>query len=140
MLNAWSDESVGVDGGVLSDLYLFLCEEEGEDWILVFRQLYSWQYQSFHEGSDTYYSNLYEDNDYLTQLKVAKYLKENGYLEVYNVFKEGICNYNEMDEATEAFLWTDEIRDIDEWIDANDEAIYNCIMDILLINMRQLFV
>ena len=51
------------------------------DWAEAYMQLYSWQFQCFHEGIQTYYENTDQENT----LKVVAYLQEIGFQELADV-------------------------------------------------------
>ncbi|MCI8407744.1 MAG: hypothetical protein HFJ09_00505 [Lachnospiraceae bacterium] len=48
------------------------------DWSEAYMQLYSWQFQCFHEGIQTYYENTGKENT----LKAVAYLQEMGFKEL----------------------------------------------------------
>ena len=57
-------------------------EDSMPPWAEAFMQVFSWQFQTLHEGAETYYSNEYGDSDYVTITRVAAFLRENGYDEI----------------------------------------------------------
>lgn len=135
ILNAYSEDLEAEDGAVLSDIFDFLYENDIEpktDWQMAFIQLYFWEFQSFHEGADTYYKNSYGNSDYNTILKTAQYLKSCGYEDIYQVYISGIDSYQEPRK-----LQAGEI-DIDDWIDNHTEEIYDCMLTLLIENIKEM--
>ena len=121
--NAYSDET-------LSEFYEYIVEEKYKDmmppWAEAFMQIYQWQFQSMHEGSDTYYTNFYGDSDYETMLRIADYLRQNGYNEVEKLYAPAIIEL-EGDEYPEdkAYLLPDD-RD-----EGYRETVWHFYVDIL---------
>lgn len=137
VLNAYGD-----DDGILSDLYDFFCENFEEfdtEWVSTYMQIVSWEFQSYHEGVDTYYTNLYGNSDYDTILKTANYLMGCGYDEISKWYSLGIHDYRNYKNGIYPDEWIAEIEKIDKWIDSNEEMIFNFMVDLLLKHKDELF-
>lgn len=87
------------------------------DWAEAYMQLYSWQFQCFHEGIQTYYENLYENTGKENTLKAVAYLQEIGFQELADVMKKGLTD--------------DCLEEVTEWIDQHDELIYTAYLKII---------
>ncbi|MDE7424205.1 MAG: hypothetical protein K2N51_11055 [Lachnospiraceae bacterium] len=111
--------AVAVD--VLMDFYDWIAENYEDnntpDWAEAYIQLYSWQFQCFHEGIFTYYENFYEHTGKENTLKAVAYLQEIGFQELADVMKKGLTD--------------DSLEGITEWIDSHDELIYTAYLKII---------
>ena len=121
--------TVDSDSGVLDDFFEYIIDkyEDGMPiWAEAFLQIYSWQYQALHECSRGYYENFYGDSEYENIIKVADYLRENGYNEIVEPYASAAveCERYQYPEDKVHLL-------PDDWIDNNDEAIWNFYVDIL---------
>ena len=73
------------DGEILCDFYELFCkfpEEETPIWAESYIQLYSWQFQNYHEGLDGYYDNFYGHTSHTNINRAGIYIKDIGYYEV----------------------------------------------------------
>ena len=128
------------NGEVLMDFYEYIYEVYEEDlpsWAHTYIQVYSWQFQAFHEGVQTYYENFYEDNDYASIMKAADYLRENDYREIYEIFVSAAVNCDQGNYPKEKsdLLWK-----VQEWIDDEEhvETVWHFYIDILEKNKTEL--
>ncbi len=127
--NAYSGcGSVDSEMDVLTDFYDYIVEKYEASmpaWAEAFIQIFSWQFQTLHEYSQTYYENEYGGSDYKTILRVAGYLRENGYHEIEKPYAAAAvdCGHQYPDEMIPLLP--------DNWIDENDETIWNFYVDIL---------
>ena len=113
----------------LYDFFEYIIDKYEDDmplWAEAFFQIYSWQYQTIHECSRAYYENFYGDSEYENIIKVADYLRENGYNEIVEPYASAAveCERYQYPEDKVHLL-------PDDWIDNNDEAIWNFYVDIL---------
>ncbi len=142
VLNAYSGDIYEEDYDILSNLYDFFCEHfEQLDtwWISTYMQIFSWQFQSYHEGVDTYYTNFYGASDYNTIRKTADYLRIYGYDEISKWYSLGVHDYSQYEDEKYPEEWIAEIKEIDKWIDSNEEIIFRCMIDLLLKYKEELF-
>lgn len=106
---------------VLMDFYDLLVEDyevnNMPDWAETYIQLYSWEYQCFHEGIQTYYENFYEHTGEEYILKAVAYLQEIGFQELADVMKKGLTE--------------DCLEEITEWIEQHDDLIYTAYLKII---------
>lgn len=117
------------DLDVLDGFYEYILdkyEDSMPDWAETFMQIYSWQFQSMHEMSQVYYENFYGDSEYPVIIRVADFLRKNGYHEIAEPYAAAAvdcerCQY----PADKAYLLPD------DWIDNNGETIWNFYVDIL---------
>lgn len=114
---------------ILDCFYEYILEKYGDAmplWAETFVQIYSWQFQTLHECASAYYENFYGCSDYQTIIKVADYLRKNGYHEIAEP-------YVSADVDCERYQYpTDKVHLLpDDWIDNNDEAIWNFYVDLL---------
>lgn len=95
-------------------------------WAEAFVQIFNWQFDTIHEWAKAYYENFYGDSEYKTIIKVADYLRENGYHEIAEPYAAAAvdCKRNNYPEEMTHLL-------PDEWIYNNDEIIWNFYVDIL---------
>lgn len=68
-------------------------EDAMPSWAEAFIQVYSWQFQSMHEGENTYYENCYGDSDPEAIRRTADYLHKNGYHEIERLYVSPIKMY-----------------------------------------------
>lgn len=106
-------------------------------WVEAYLQVYSWQFQSFHEGIITYYENFYGNSDYQTIISTAKYLQSYGYLELAEQYLSGAidCNICEDSEYLEEKL--DTIVKVDKWINENTKTVFQFYVDILMKHKKE---
>lgn len=136
IVDAYSADEV--DGDILCDFYELFCEfpqEEIPIWAESYIQLYSWQFQNYHEGIDGYYDNFYGHTSCENINKAGKYLKEIGYPQVaeYLLMAVHKLTWDEMSED-ERETYKEELCRISDWIYANREIIFKAYIDILMIN------
>lgn len=127
VLNSYTTNIDVEDNDILFDLYEFFCEhfEEIEDQsILAYIQIYSWQFQSYHEGVSTYYTNFYGNSDYNTIQKTADYLKMSTYNELSKWYSLGVHDYSSYINEKYPDEWVAETERIDEWIRCNEQMIF----------------
>lgn len=77
------------DNGVLDCFFEYVSEKYGDfmpPWAEAFIQIYSWQFQSIHEGDSVYYTNGYGISDSETIYRTADYLHKNGYHEIEKLY------------------------------------------------------
>ena len=118
------------DGGVLSDFMEYVCEYHARnrpDWLEAFYQVLTWQFETFHEGAEGYYENLYGESNYEKQEKTADFLKEQGYLELERQFRRGmfLCRSGETSEKAAA------AREIREWMWKDRACVWSFCLKIL---------
>ncbi len=125
-------EGFDIDDSVLMDFIEYIAEYseifEMDDWVEALYQILCWQFQSMHEGVITYYENFYGESDYPVLVKTAKFLKENGYLDIYEPYYRGICEQYGYPESMQ--IITEEI-DIDMWINWHEKEVWDFCVDIL---------
>lgn len=143
-----SGEIVNVYGGfeadaeVLGDFAEFFYvyyKERMPDWVNAYMQLHAWQFQRYHEGVDTYYENLYENTDYGSILRAAEYWAVTGHKELAEKLKAPA--YEGAEEDSYPCPIKDHgklIAETEEWIDDNEECIFDCYLEILLDNKNSL--
>ena len=114
---------------VLDCFYEYILEKYDEPmplWAEAFVQIYSWQFQTMHECAEAYYENFYGGSDYQTIIRVADYLRENGYHEIVEPYAAAAVDCKRYHyPAEKAHLLPD------DWIDDNKEAIWNFYVTIL---------
>ena len=84
------------DNDVLDCFYEYVLEKYENlmpPWAEAFVQIYSWQFQSLHEGDCVYYENDYGESDQETILRTADYLHKNGYSELEKLYVSPIKLY-----------------------------------------------
>lgn len=84
------------DNDVLDCFYEYILEKYGNlmpSWAEAFVQIYSWQFQTLHEGDCVYYENSYGGSDQETILRTADYLHKNGYFELEKLYVSPIKLY-----------------------------------------------
>lgn len=121
---------------VLDDFYeciLKKYEDFMPPWAEAFTQVYSWQFQTIHEGAKTYYENFYGGSDYETILRVSDYLRKNEYNELAKLYASAAidCKGDKYPED-KAYLLPD-IRS-DNYI----ETVWNFYVDILEKHKKEL--
>lgn len=107
------------DGGVLSEFIEYINvwhTQNRPDWLEALYQVLAWQFETFHEGADSYYENFYGDSPRAIQVKTADFLEENGYLELAAPYRQG------MDST---------VQGIYEWMDEHLETVWRFCLDIL---------
>jgi hypothetical protein len=134
ILNVWGD---GFDTpeheGILGDIIEFLLETKANSIEAeTFIQIYSWEYESIHEGITTYYSNFYENSPYKKILETADILKQWGHNELCEIYLKGAEDYKSglLDKEYPP-EWLVVHKEIDQWIQDNLEIIFHCMIDIL---------
>lgn len=137
--------SLGADWYVLDDFLEQLPEmyEDEPDWVNAYYQIYMWEYQSFYEGLETYYGNLYEMTDYKSIQKAARYLSENGYSTIAECYNRTMFNSEEFsDDEKWPPEWTDEIYEkigqAKKWIVNHQIEIRDFFFDILFRHQDEL--
>lgn len=123
----------GSDSDVLGDFYFYITEEYEKEhgksiplWAEAFVQIFDWQFQTLHESAEAYYENFYGNSEYKTILKVAEYLRNNGYSEIAEPYAAAAVN-------CERYQYPKEMTHLlpDYWIGNNDEIIWHFYVDIL---------
>ncbi len=114
-----------------------------------FYQITSWQWSAFYEGIELYYENFYEESDYKTIMRVAQYLKENGYTEFSEYYAAPAVEYEEIPvEEWEEYsdgvkyrpmnYYPEEMYPIlkktEKWAEENMEMTWNFYVDVLMKN------
>ena len=104
------------DRDVLMSFVDAILEEEflqnlEDDIVNAYYQLYSIDFQKYHEGIATFYENFYETNEKENVLRACEWLKQNGFFELSNVLKSGYESDEKMKFAS-------------DWIDEHTEEIY----------------
>ena len=91
-----------------------------------FMQVFSWQYQTMHEGAETYYSNEYGDSDYVTITRVTVFLRENGYDEIAEPYGLAAAD-------CEQYQYPEDKIDLlpDDWLETHEQVIWDFYVDIL---------
>ncbi len=126
-------DTLEADWLVFYDIYEYIYEkyeewEELPDWANAYVQIFSWQFQRYHEGVDTYYENFYENTDYNSVKRAGIFLEQVGYSELalgYNqVFTEGKWEEHYILEKLDTPY-------IEKWIDENEEIIQKFYFDVL---------
>lgn len=135
-------EGFDVDAEVLGDFTEFFYvnfKENTPDWINAYMQLHSWQFQRYHEGVDTYYENLYENTDYESILRAAEYLTKTGKKELAERLKapayEGAEDHS---RPCPIEHYGKLLVETEEWIDNNEECIFDCYLELLFENKSSL--
>lgn len=118
-----------------------------------FYQIMSWQWSAFYEGIELYYENFYEESDYKTIMRVAQYLKENGYTEFSEYYAAPAVEYEEIPvEEWEEYSdgvkyrpmnhYPEEMYPIlkktEKWAEENMEMTWNFYVDVLEKNKLEL--
>lgn len=148
--NVWGgceDDFSDNDGSVLSDLLEYIAEYYEDldvvDWIETLYQILLWQYQSMHEGVNTYYTNFYGGSEYPVIIQTAKFLQENGYMTVYEQYNKGIVICEQSDNLNEKELMDKDLadrdlndkdlvaKDIDAWINWHTKEVWEFCVDML---------
>lgn len=95
-------------------------------WAEAFTQIFSWQFQTFHEGAESYYENFYGDSDYATIIRVAGYLRDNGYHEIEKPYVSAAvdCERCKYPKDRPHLL-------SDDWMDENEKTVWNFYVIIL---------
>lgn len=117
------------DIDVLDNFYDYIIDKYEDStplWVEAFIQIYSWQFQTLHESAEAYYENLYGNSEYKTIMKVTDYLRENGYNEIAEPYALAAVD-------CERYQYPKEKAHLlpDDWIDNNEEAVWNFYVDIL---------
>lgn len=116
ILNAYGNGEVE-DEYILYDIYMFFIENFGNtdiEWINVYVQIFSWQYQSFYEGAETYYTNLYEYTDYKTIINTNSFLKCQGFYEISAIYFLPAHDYSIYQNEEEIpKYWMEAIKEVD---------------------------
>ena len=126
------DDWMDPDGDVLSEfmeyIFTYYADTKMDDWLEAFSQILGWQYQSMHEGVETYYENFYGVSSYPEIVRTAEYLQQNGYLDIYEQFHRGIaeCEQYEYPEEMKAVA-----KEIDVWIDHHTKEVWDFCVDVL---------
>lgn len=77
------------DNDVLDCFFEYVLEKYGDfmpPWAEAFIQIYSWQFQSIHEGDCVYYTNGYGMSDTEMIRRTAEYLHKNEYYEIEKLY------------------------------------------------------
>ena len=124
-------------------------------WAEAFHQIHAWQWSAFYEGIELYYENFYEENDYKTIMRVAQYLKENGYTEFSEYYAAPAVEYEEIPvEEWEEYsdgvkyrpmnYYPEEMYPIlkktEKWAEENMEMTWKFYVDVLMKNKSILLV
>lgn len=131
-----------VDAEVLGDFAEFFYvyyNENMPDWINAYMQLHAWQFQRYHEGVHTYYENLYENMDYGSILRAAEYLVGTGHEELAERLKAPAYEGME-DDSCPIEVYGKLIAETEDWIDNNEECIFDCYLEVLLDNKDSLLI
>lgn len=135
--DAWGDD-------LLLEFYDFLVSElypvqsEEPEWVFIFLQLYNWQFQSYHEGISTFYTNLYEVDTDNGIRRMSDCLYWHGYMKLAKWYDYGIFDYNlysDFDYPAEHGL---RMGEIDEWIQENVDTIWQIYVELLLGHKKEL--
>ncbi len=135
--DAWGDD-------LLLEFYDFLVGElypvQGEEpeWAFVFEQLYNWQFQSFHEGIDTFYTNLYQVDTNNGIRRMSDCLYQYGYMELAKWYDYGIFDYNLYPDDDYPAEYGLRMAEIDEWIHENTDIIWQIYVELLLGHKEEL--
>lgn len=130
-----TDDEGKVSEDVLGDFYFFLTDlykEKEPEWVFMYLQIYSWHYQSIHEGPMSFYTNTYDVDREDGIRRLSEGLRRYGYHELARWYDYGIFDYKlypHGDFPEEQYLREGEIM---EWIDENPEAIWEVYVDLLL--------
>lgn len=142
VVDVWGDDDGAGNEGVLGDIFEFLFDNFGKDqidWVDAYIQIYSWEYETFHEGSITYYSNFYGDSDYATIIKTANYIKSCGLSEIYKVYISAAHDYSAYEDWRQyPKTWCEQAKQVQKWIYQNEDQIFHCMMMILVDNMKEM--
>ncbi|MDE7243381.1 MAG: hypothetical protein K2O18_05300 [Oscillospiraceae bacterium] len=108
------------------DYFAETYEQSMPPWMEAFVQVYHWQFETFHEGSSGYYENFYGTAGNETILRVAAFLRENGYEQLAEAYGAPalICLCGEYPEEFAHLL-------PDGWMNVNEETDWNFYVDIL---------
>ncbi len=121
--------TVDEDRDVLGDFFDYVVEKYEDSmppWAEAFMQVFSWQFQTLHEGAETYYSNEYGDSDYVTITRVTAFLRENGYDEIAE-------SYGLAAADCEQYQYPEDKIDLlpDDWIETHEQVVWDFYVDIL---------
>ena len=110
----------GDEYDVLLSFYEAIYEDElyEDDIANAFIQLYSIDFQSKHEGIDTFYENFYEDNKRNDVLRACQWLNQNEFKLLSGIIQAGYENSEKEGEAS-------------EWIYNNPKVIYSAYRKIM---------
>lgn len=119
------------DANILMEFYEYIVEHYEDElpvWAETFIQIFSWQYQTFHEGSITYYENFYGHTDYQKIIKVAEYLQQNGYNGIVKPYVSPAfdCSNCDYPDNMKHFL-----AETEKWMYENEETVWYFYVDIL---------
>lgn len=110
------------------DEYVMSAYESGmPPWAEAFTQVFDWQFATFHEGPATYYENFYGQNPPDAITRTARFLEENGYEDIYDIFTLPLDSDDEgmRDNAK------DRLRRIFDWMQENERPVWDFYVAIL---------
>lgn len=121
--------TVEEESNVLVDFFECIMEKYKDSmplWAEAFIQIFDWQFQTFHEGAESYYSNFYGNSEYATIIRTADYLNENGYDEIWKPYISAAVDcerYQYPKEKTHLLP--------DDWMNKNEKTVWNFYVNIL---------
>ncbi len=128
--DAWGDD-------LLLEFYDLVCElypgsSEEPEWVFMFLQLYNWQFQCFHEGIRTFYTNSYGVDTDNGIRRMSDCLYRHGYVELTKWYDYGIFDYNLYSDFDYPAAYELRMEEIDEWISENVDMIWQIYVELLL--------
>ena len=121
--------TVEEESNVLVDFFEWIMEKSKDSmpfWAEAFIQIFGWQFQTFHEGAESYYSNFYGNSEYAAIIRTADYLNENGYDEIWKPYISAAVDcerYKYPKEKTHLLP--------DDWMNENEKTVWNFYVNIL---------
>lgn len=102
------------------------------DWANAYIQIYSWQYQAFHEGLSGYYENFYGNTDYTSIQKTADFLASSNYTELSQRYGYTMFDSRQYQGTIYPKEIRERISDAETWIVNNQKCVLNFYFDILM--------
>ncbi len=121
--------TVEEESNVLVDFFEWIMEKYKDSmpfWAEAFIQIFGWQFQTFHEGAESYYSNFYGNSEYAAIIRTADYLNENGYDEIWKPYISAAVD-------CERYKYPKEKAHLlpDDWMNENEKTVWNFYVNIL---------
>lgn len=117
------------DSDVLVEFFDHIMEKYKDSmplWAEAFTQIFSWQFQTMHEGAESYYENFHGNSGYETIVRVADYLRENGYNEIAEPYSAAAVDCKRYEYPKDKLHLLP-----DNWINNNEEAVWDFYVKIL---------
>ena len=138
-----TDEEGKVSEDVLGDFFLLLTELYSDnspmpEWVLMYIQIYSWQYQAQYEGVDTYYTNLYASDLRDGIAKLSDSLHRHGYYEMAKWYDYGIFDYKLYSNFGTPKEQRVRAGEVNEWVNKHEEDLWHIYQELLFGNKEEL--